>query len=53
LVVNVLLLFSKASDNVRAAEDEFQGSIITLYDMDVMFTRTALSGGDWVPTNGR
>jgi len=53
LVVNVLLLFSKVKDNEHAAEDELQSSIITLYDMDVMFTRTALSEGDWVPTNGR
>ncbi len=53
LVVNILLLFRKVKDNEHAAEDEFESSIMTLYDMDVMFTRAALSEGEWVPTNGR
>jgi hypothetical protein len=52
LVVNVLLLF-KRTDDERVAEGEFDSSIVTLYDVDVLFTRTALSEGARTPTNGR
>lgn len=53
LVVNILLLFRKVKHNVHAAEDHFESSIVTLYDMDVKFTRAALSGSERVSTNGR
>jgi hypothetical protein len=45
LVVNILLLFRKVTDNQPASDDEFESSIVTLYDMDVLFTRAALREG--------
>jgi hypothetical protein len=44
LVVNVALLFSKLSGDEEPANSDFKLSIVTLYDMDVTFTRSALSG---------
>jgi hypothetical protein len=45
LVVNVALLFSKVSGDEQPADDDFEISVLTLYDMDVLFTRAALSEG--------
>lgn len=45
LVVNVALLFSKVSGEERPADADFKSSLLTLYDMDVLFTQAALSEG--------
>jgi hypothetical protein len=45
LVVNVALLFSKVSSDEQPADADFKSSLLTLYDMDVLFTRAALSEG--------
>jgi hypothetical protein len=52
LVVNVVVLFSRTT-KVESAEDDFQTSILTLYDTNVLFTRASLSEGNWAPTNGQ
>ena len=44
LVVNVALLFSKASGDKQPSDVDFQNSLLTLYDMDILFTRNALRG---------
>ena len=45
LVVNVALLFSTVSGEEQPADGDFRSSLVTLYDMDVLFTRAALSEG--------
>jgi hypothetical protein len=45
LVVNVALLYSKVSGEERPADADFKSSLLTLYDMDVLFTQAALSEG--------
>lgn len=52
LVVNVLLLFSRTPPGEQPQDDAFSSSVLTLYDMDVQFTRAALSEGEWASTNG-
>jgi hypothetical protein len=44
LVVNVALLFSKLSSAEAPANSDFKLSIVTLYDMNATFTRSALRG---------
>lgn len=53
LVVNVALLFSKVSGDERPAEADFKSSLLTLYDMDVLFTQAALSEGTKPPAADR
>jgi hypothetical protein len=43
LVVNVALLFSKVSGEEQPADAGFTISVLTLYDMDILFTQAALS----------
>jgi len=43
LVVNVALLFRKNQDHDESGENEFASSLMTLYDMDVLFTRASLT----------
>jgi hypothetical protein len=50
LVVNVSLLFSKLSCDEKAADAHFNISVLTLYDMDILFTQAALSEGTEPPT---
>jgi len=45
LVVNVALQFSRVSGDEQPADDDFNISVLTLYDMDVLFTRAALREG--------
>lgn len=45
LVVNVALLFSKVRGNGRPTDTDFETSLLTLYDMDVVFTQAALKNG--------
>lgn len=45
LVVNVALRFSKAKGDEPPADTSFDTSLMTLYDMDVVFTRAALHEG--------
>lgn len=46
LVVNVALLSSKVKGGEQPAEAEFRMSLLTLHDMDVLFTRAALQEGE-------
>jgi hypothetical protein len=50
LVVNIALLFSRVSGDEQPAEADFSSSLVTLYDMDVLFTQAALSEGEGPPT---
>ncbi|MDC8758042.1 hypothetical protein [Janthinobacterium fluminis] len=43
LVVNVALLFNKAGGG-RGADNGYQSALLTLFDMDIFFTPTALRG---------
>jgi hypothetical protein len=43
LVVNVALLSSKVDVDGQPADGDFQSSLLTLYDMDLLFTRKALT----------
>jgi hypothetical protein len=43
LVVSLALLFDKVSGVEQAVDANFKGSLLTLYDMDVLFTKAALS----------
>jgi len=43
LVVNVALLFSRVKGDARPADADFASSLLTLYDMNVLFTRKALA----------
>jgi hypothetical protein len=45
LVVNIALLFAKVSGDQQPADADFETSMLTLYDMDVVFTLTALEEG--------
>ena len=45
LVVCVALLFSKVSGDEQPSDADFQSSLLTLYDMDLLFTRAALREG--------
>lgn len=45
LVVNVALLFSKVSSDEQPSDADFQSSLLTLHDMDLLFTRATLSEG--------
>jgi hypothetical protein len=45
LVVNVALLFVEPSGDEQPVDADFRRSLLTLYDMDVRFTRAALSEG--------
>ncbi len=42
VVVNVALLFSKVRADQQPADADFETSLLTLYDMDVLFTQAAL-----------
>lgn len=53
LVVNVALLFSKVSGDEQPADADFKISVLTLYDMDILFTQAALSEGTKAPTADR
>jgi hypothetical protein len=53
LVVNVALLFSKVSGDEQSADADFKNSVLTLYDMDILFTQAALSEGTKPPTADR
>jgi hypothetical protein len=53
LVVNVALLFSKVSGDEQPADADFKISVLTLYDMDILFTQAALSEGTKPPTADR
>jgi hypothetical protein len=53
LVVNVALLFSKVSGDEQPADAGFNISVLTLYDMDILFTQAALSEGTKPPTADR
>lgn len=53
LVVNVALLFSKVSGAAESADEDSDSSLVTLYDMDVAFTRAALAEGTGLSTAGR
>lgn len=53
LVVNVALLFSKVSGDEQPADAGFKISVLTLYDMDILFTQAALSEGTKPPTADR
>ena len=53
LVVNVALLFNRVSGDEQAADSAFESSLLTLYDMDVLFTRAALTEGTGPSTAGR
>jgi hypothetical protein len=52
LVVNVLLLFRTVRRGTQVADGEFNSSILTLSDIDVTFTRAALSEGASPSRNG-
>ena len=41
LVVNVALLFNKVSGDEQPADADFEISVLTLYDMDILFTQAA------------
>ena len=43
LVANLALLFDRISGVEKPAEADFKSSLLTLYDMDVLFTRAALA----------
>jgi hypothetical protein len=45
LVVNVALLFSRVSGDEQPADADFKISVLTLYDMELLFTQAALSEG--------
>ena len=45
LAVNVALLFSKVRGDEQPDDADFRSSLLTLYDMDVLFTRAALREG--------
>jgi hypothetical protein len=53
LVVNVALLFSKVSGDEQPADAGFKISVLTLYDMELLFTQAALSEGSKPPTADR
>ena len=53
LVVNVALLFSKESGDEQPTDADFKSSLLTLYDMDVLFTQAALSEGTELPNTDR
>jgi len=53
LVVNVALLFSKVSGDEQPADADLKSSLLTLYDMNVLFTRAALSEDSRPPTADR
>jgi hypothetical protein len=42
LVVNIALRYAKMSRDKPPADSDFQGSLLTLYDMNVLFTKAAL-----------
>lgn len=52
LVINVLLQFRRVRTGAPPGEGEFDSSILTLSDMDVTFTRAALSEGASPSRNG-
>ncbi len=52
LVVNVLLQFRRLRTGEQPGEGDFESSILTLSDMDVTFTRAALSEGASPSRNG-
>lgn len=45
LVVNIALLFSRDRGNWRSDAADFASTLLTLYDMDLRFTRKALREG--------
>jgi hypothetical protein len=45
LVVNLALLFDTTSGAAEPTDANFTSSLVTLYDMDVLFTRAALTEG--------
>jgi hypothetical protein len=53
LVVNVALLFSKVSGDGEPADGDLDSSLVTLYDMDVLFSRAALTEGTGLSPAGR
>jgi len=53
LVVNVALLFGRVSGNEQPADSDFESSLLTLHDMDVLFTRAALTDGTGLSTAGQ
>lgn len=42
LIVNIALLFNRVSDDEQPADADFESSLLTLYDMNVLFTKAAL-----------
>jgi len=50
LVVNVALLFGMVSGGKQPGDADFKSSVLTLYDMNVVFTRAALRAGAAPPT---
>lgn len=45
LVVNIAVLFGKVSGDDQPADTDLETSLLTLYDMDVVFTQAALHEG--------
>jgi len=52
LVVNVALLLSRVRGDEQPDDAEFKSALLTLYDMDVRFTRAALREGTRPATAG-
>ena len=50
LVVNVALRFAKVSGGQQPGDTDFETSLLTLYDMDLVFTQAALVEGAMPPT---
>ena len=46
LVVTATLLFARSTHGDQPSDDEFRTSVVTLYDMDVLFTRESLREAD-------
>ena len=49
-MVNVALLFSKVGNDEQPADVDYQQSLLTLYDMDLLFTRSTLAETTSLPT---